>query len=104
VNQLLLPMPAKGILRERLVDAVMSHHEQTGDICILDYFPGNVAKHAQCVLYDGRFCWVTTGKIAISDPNSRLTWIKIKHLNPKLIVNVTSSADVLVSLIDFLTG
>lgn len=102
MNQLLLPMPKKGVLRERLVDAVMSHHTQTGDICVLNYFPGSVAKHTQCVLYDGKFCWVTEGKIAIPDPSGRLAWIKANHLNPQLTVNVTSSADVLASLIDFL--
>ena len=104
MNQLLLPMPTKGVLRERLVDAVMAHHEQTGDICVLNYFPGSVTKHTQCVLYGGKFCWVTTGKIAIPDPSGRLAWIKADHLKPQLVVNVTSSVDVLVNLIDFLNG
>lgn len=99
---LLLPMPEDGTLRELLVDAAMVHHLKTGDTCVLNYFPNHAYKHTQCVLYEGKFCWVVVGKINIPDSDYTYKVVQVDNLNPGLLLNMTAPAEILASLIDLL--
>ena len=87
---LLLPMPHIGTIRELLIEAAGEHHRLTGDIVCLNYHPGTDL-HARCFIVDGMFSWEWA-----CEP-------KRKH-QPKLNLNVTASAEVMASMIDFLNN